>query len=386
MKTNTKVATISFGHFVHDIYTAFLAPVLPILIESLKISYFQASLLQVIRSMPAAFNAFIGLWADKKDFRYFVIATPSVTGILMSIIGIAPNYVVLILMLLAVGISSALFHIPTPVMIKSISSEKRIGFGMSMFMLGGELARTVGPLIVLAAISLWGFEGTYRLIPLALLTSILLWWQSRNIVINEVQKEQKPKIKIKQLLHDNARLFIMIAGFMIFTSLMRSALSFFLPTFKNVQGASLWSGGINLAIYQLAGAVGTFLSGTLSDKFGRKRILFAAAIANPFLLIAFVLFQDSIMSTSLLILIGLSLISYGSVLLAMVQEVKTDRPAFMNGIYMTINFFVSSLGAIFIGLLSDIFSMETTFYIAAITAFLSIPFIFFLPKRRIIYK
>ncbi len=380
-KVNSKVLTISFGHFIHDIYTSFLAPILPLIIDKLQLSYFQAGLLQVIKSVPAAFNAFVGLWADRKDFRYFVIASPSISGILMSLIGVAPNYIVLVLMLLAVGISSTLFHIPTPVMIKTISSEKKIGLGMSMFMLGGELARTIGPLIILAAISLWGFENAYRLIPLALATSVMLWWQSRNVVINTTEQKKAKKNKISIVLKQNLKLFVMITGFMLFTSFMKSALSFFLPTFKNVQGASLWVGGINLAIYQLAGAVGTFLSGTLSDKFGRKQILITAAVLNPFLMIAFIWFQNSIASTVLLVMIGLSVLSYGSVLLAIVQEIKSDRPAFLNGIYMTINFFVSSIGTLFIGLLSDIFTMEDTFYISAVAAFVSIPFVFFLPKK-----
>ncbi len=123
----TKVYVISFGHFIHDVYTAFLSAVLPILIENLRLSYFQAGLLTVVRNVPAAFNAFIGLLADKKDFRYFVIAAPSISGILMSMIGLAPNYIVLVLMLFAVGIGSTLFHITTPVMIKKVSPD-RLGF------------------------------------------------------------------------------------------------------------------------------------------------------------------------------------------------------------------------------------------------------------------
>jgi FSR family fosmidomycin resistance protein-like MFS transporter len=376
-----KIYAISFGHFIHDVYTAFLAPVLPLLIENLKLSYFQAGLLSVIRSLPAAFNAFIGLLADKKDFRIFVIIAPSVSGILMSLMGLAPNYIVLVLMLFAVGINSTLFHIPTPVMIRKVSPDK-LGFGMSMYMLGGELARTIGPLTILAGVSLWGFEGTYRLIPLSLATSFLMWIQIRKISIHRKKESKGKPAKIKLLLKQHGRLFIMITGFMLFTSLMKSALSVFLPTFKNEQGASLWIGGINLAIYQFAGALGTFGSGTLSDKFGRRRILLIAAIANPILMAAFVFFQDSVASTGLLVLIGASLLSYGSVLLAMVQEIKTDRPAFLNGIYMTINFFVSSIGAMFIGFFSDLFSMTETFYLAAFLALLAVPFIFFLPKNK----
>ena len=375
-----KVYAISFGHFIHDVYTAFLAPVLPILIENLRLSYFQAGLLTVTRSLPSAFNAFIGLLADKKDFRVFVIASPAISGILMSLIGLAPSYIVLVLMLFAVGINSTLFHIPTPVMIKKVSPDK-LGFGMSMYMLGGELARTIGPLTILAGISFWGFVGTYRLIPLSLATSLLMWVQLRKISIHRKKENKAEPVRIKLILRQHARLFIMITGFMLFTSLMKSALSVFLPTFKNEQGASLWVGGVNLAIYQFAGAIGAFSSGVLSDRFGRRRILLIAAIANPILMAAFVFFQDSAASTGLLILIGASLLSYGSVLLAMVQEIKTDRPAFLNGIYMTINFFVSSFGAMFIGFFSDLFSMTDTFYLAAFLALLAIPFIFFLPKK-----
>ena len=141
-------------------------------------------------------------------------------------------------------------------------------------------------------------------------------------------------------------------------------------------------GGINLAIYQLAGALGTFTSGSLSDKFGRKRILIISALANPILMSVFVFFQHTFISVGLLVLIGVSLLSYGSVLLAMVQEIETERPAFINGIYMTINFFVSSIGALFIGLFSDLFNMTETFYLAAILALFALPFAFFLPKKN----
>ena len=168
-----KIYAISFGHFVHDIYTSFLAPVLPVLIERLQINYTLAALLTVAQRFPSLFNAPAGLLADKISFRYAVIAAPTVSGILMSLLGIAPNYIVLLMMLFGVGISAVIFHIPTPVMIKKALPDK-IGFGMSMYMLGGELARTLGPLIILAAISLWGFEYTYKLIPLSVGTSILL--------------------------------------------------------------------------------------------------------------------------------------------------------------------------------------------------------------------
>jgi len=272
---NNRVYAISFGHFIHDIYTSFLAPVLPLLIEKLQINYTLAALLTVAQRFPSLFNAPAGLLADKISFRYAVIAAPTVSGILMSLLGIAPNYIVLLMMLFGVGVSAVIFHIPTPVMIKKAVPEK-IGFGMSMYMLGGELARTLGPLIILAAISLWGFEHTYKLIPLSVATSILLWVKLKDFSIHRKKEERKELVSVKSVLIKYKTFFLMITGFMLFISFMKASLSVFLPTFITETGNSLWAGGINLAIFQFAGAIGTFASGTISDKIGRRTTLLIA--------------------------------------------------------------------------------------------------------------
>lgn len=375
-----KVYAISFGHFIHDIYTSFLSPVLPLLIERLQINYTLAAFLTVAQRFPSLFNAPAGLLADKISFRYAVIAAPTISGILMSLLGIAPNYIVLLMMLFGVGISAVIFHIPTPVMVKRALPQK-IGFGMSMYMLGGELARTLGPIIILAAISLWGFEYTYKLIPLSVGTSFLLWLKLKDFAIHREKEERKELVSIKSVLLKYRTFFLMITGFMFFISFMKASLSVFLPTFITGQGSSLWAGGINLAIFQFAGAIGTFASGTISDKIGRRTTLLIAGISNPILMLIFVYFQDTILSYFLLMLLGLTLVSAGSVLLAFVQDIPTDRPAFMNGIYMTINFFVGSVGAVLIGYIGDKMGLKNTFYLAALLAVVAIPFLLKLPKK-----
>jgi len=163
---------------------------------------------------------------------------------------------------------------------------------------------------------------------------------------------------------------------------MKASLSVFLPTFITDQGNSLWLGGIYLAIFQFAGAIGTFASGTISDKIGRKTTLLIAAFANPVMMLGFVYFQGSVFSYVFLALLGISLVSVGSVMLAMVQDIPSDRPAFMNGIYMTINFFVGSIGAVFIGFIGDSLGLENTFYFAAFLSVVAIPFLMKLQKHN----
>ncbi len=55
-----RVFTIVGGHFIHDIYTAFLAPLLPLIIERLSLSFTLAGVLTWALNLPAVLNPFIG--------------------------------------------------------------------------------------------------------------------------------------------------------------------------------------------------------------------------------------------------------------------------------------------------------------------------------------
>lgn len=174
-----RVVTISAAHFVHDCYTAFLAPALPLIIEKLGISYGMTGLLAVIQRIPSLFNPMIGIIAERPVMRYMVIFSPALTALFMSLIGLAPGYVFLAIILFFSGISSTLWHIPTPVMVNQLSGQ-RTGKGMSYYMVGGELARTAGPLIILGVISWWGLEGTWKMMPLGFVASLVLYFNFRN--------------------------------------------------------------------------------------------------------------------------------------------------------------------------------------------------------------
>ncbi|MEA3500866.1 MAG: MFS transporter [Candidatus Marinimicrobia bacterium] len=375
---SSNAITISFAHFTHDLYTSFLAPMLPLLINKFGISLSMAGFLDVARKFPALFNPFIGVMADKTSIRYFVIFTPLITGIAMSLLGVAPSYSVILILLFVVGISSAVFHIPSPVMIKNVSGNKT-GKGMSYFMLGGEIARTLGPLLITASITIWGLEGSYKVMLLAFISTIFLYIKLKDIEVNKSYKKKNIEFSPKDTFKKLIPFFIIITGIALFRSSMKAAITLYLPTFLTSNGKSLWLAGISLSILQLSGAVGTFLAGSISDKIGRKYTLLITAIANPILMWAFIILNDSFM-IPILILIGFFLFASGPVLLALVHDTDSEHPAFVNSIYMTINFVMSSLMVLLVGFLGDKIGLIYTYKICAILAAGSIPFILFLPK------
>ncbi len=373
--------TVSLAHMLHDIYSSFLSPVLPLLIGKFNISYSFASLLNVLQRLPSVISPFVGLMADRVSLRYIVIISPSITGIVMSLLGVAPNYIVIVILLFVMGISSSLFHVPAPVMISNVAGDRK-GMGMSFYMLGGEIARTIGPLIIVGAISLWTFEGTWRLIPFSLAGSFILFLKLRKIkVYSKFENRKKVQRKWKSF-KSFLPFLIPITIFLFFNTFIRQTLRFYLPTYLNIQGENLWTGGVALSVFQIAGAGGSLISGTFSDKIGRMRTLLIMAVLSPVLMLLFVHIPVSPLSFILLVGLGIVTIGSGPVLLAFINEIPTDRMAFLNGIYISISFLTGSGDIMIVGVLSDWIGLEATFDICTLLAIFAIPAVFYISRKK----
>lgn len=374
------IITISIAHLVHDTYSSFLAPLLPLLIEKFSISYSLAGLFTVFQRLPSLLNPIIGLLADKLAVRYFLIAAPAITSVSMSLLGAAPSYYAAAVLLLIAGLGSALFHTPAPVMVRRISGTK-IGRGMSVFMFAAEFARTLGPLLVLGAVSYWSLEETYKLIPIGLGASVVLFIKFRKIKISDEFKDKKEKTAIGETLKNYTRTLVSLGGTIFFVNMLKSSLTAFLPTYLIVKGESLWIAGASFSILQFAGAVGTLSSGTISDKFGRRNTLLTIALLLPALMWFFILLGDFFM-IPILIIMGFFLFASNPVMLAVINEIKSERPAFINGVYMTINFGISAATVTFVGVLGDIIGLDTMYKVVSFSPLLAIPFIMSLYKKK----
>ena len=349
MKSKFNVYLLSFAHLTHDIYTSFLAPVLPILIQKLGLSVTEASLLDVIRRIPALFNPYLALIVSRKDVRFFTIISPVTTAVFMSLIGVAPNYIILLILLFLAGISAQIFHISTPAIVKEVTPK--MGFGMSMFMVGGELARTIGPLIATAAISIWGIEGLFKTIFFAIFASIFLWWK-----LSKIKGNFTPKAKEKadfKIFIEYKNFFLIIAGFMFFQSFAKIFFAFYIPLYLTHIGETLTRANISLAFFQFFAIIGTFLAGNIADKIGNKKTLIYSTILAILSMPLFIFFHLIYLP---LIFLGLTLFSTGPVMLSIIHH-KENSTA-LNGVYMMLAFLIPAVVTFLIGVLSDIIGLK----------------------------
>ena len=373
-----QVATIAGGHFMHDTFGAFLAPLLPLIQDNLGTNYMLTGGLTIFTQLPSLLNPFLGYAADRMSVRYFVILAPGFTATLMTLIGFAPNYLTLALLLLAVGVSIAAFHAPAPAMTARVSGN-RVGTGMSIFMASGELGRTVGPIVAVAAVAWWGLDGIWRLAVFGWLTSAVLYWRLHTVPARPRTPGQDslaamwPQVK---------RVFPIITWVIFPKVFLAVTITTYLAIFMRDQlQTSLWLAAASLTILEGAGVAGALLTGTLSDRFGRRQVLFVLLTSAP-LILAIFLFGPSWLVVPALVGLGLSAISTTPVVLAIVQDQFPDNRATANGIFMFLNFLARSIGVVVVGLMADRFGLTVAFAVSGLLALLSVPAIFWLPPQR----
>ncbi len=98
------------------------------------------------------------------------------------------------------------------------------------------------------------------------------------------------------------------------------------------------------------------------------------AVASPLLMWAFMM-VEGIFIFPLLLVMGLFLLAPMPVMLATVNELKSDQPAFLNGIYMMLNFIINSAAVMLIGFMGDKIGLDLTYKISAVFALTAIPLI-----------
>jgi FSR family fosmidomycin resistance protein-like MFS transporter len=370
------VVTIAGGHAVHDTYTAFLPPLLPRFVEGLSLTNAAAGALAAFLQVPSLLQPVFGHLADRTTLRWVVILAPGVTGTAMSFLGWMPGYVALALLLLVAGVSVAAFHATAPVATGYLSGN-RLGRGMGFWMVGGELGRTLGPLVVVSALAVMSMKSMAYLSLVAIATSVILYFRLRDVPLRT--RGDGEQVPWRTAVRAMRGLMLLLGAFVALRSMMVMATTIFLPLYLTEEGASLWLAGAALSIVEAAGIAGAFTGGWISDHVGRRIVLVLGQIAAPISLLIF-LSVDGWVRVAILPVIGFSLLAVPPVLMALVQEQFPESRALANGVFLSMNFAIRSIAAIAYGVVGDALGLSTSMYIAAAAMFLALPLIWMIPS------
>jgi FSR family fosmidomycin resistance protein-like MFS transporter len=297
----------------------------------------------------------------------------------MSSLGLATSYPILCLMLLVAGVSASMYHVLGPVFVARFSGE-RIGRGMSVWMVAGELGRTIGPMVAAVSVSAFGFEGIWTIMAFGILASLFLYGQLRDV--SPVARAHTRKVSVAETWRELRFVMIPMAGLLAARGFLTGTLAGFLPTYMVMgKGHSVVMGGMALALFELVGTAGSLLGGSISDHVGRRKVLYVGMVFGPAALIMLV-HAEGWMVIPCLVSIGIFVFACSPVLLAIVQDHAGANRGAANGLYMGLNFGITSLSLLVVGWGVDRFGFAATLSGCAAISLLSLPCIRALPEKR----
>lgn len=358
---NRHVGSIAAAHSLHDMYAGFLPPLLPILIEKLGLSNLGGGSLTLFYSLPSLLQPVFGSLADRHNLKILVILAPFITGTMMSLLGLATTPVVMMAMLVLAGLSSASLHAIGPALNSKYAGQK-LGKSMSFWVNAGTLGYALGSILL---VTVYDFLGLSKLPILAIggaIGSVLIWHGLRNAntCAGSIKKQRNAPKHWGRIL----KVMLPIAFIVASRAMMTVMLSTYFPAFLRERGASTWVSGAGMTLLLVAGAFGSYVVGSLSDRHSRLYILAFVTIAHFLSMLVF-LRTDNWLQIPIILVIGFLEIAALPVLMAMVQDSFVEDRAFINGLFLSINFVGTSLAIPLVGRLADLYNFQTAFQIAA---------------------
>lgn len=373
-----EVVTVAAAHGAHDTYFSYLPTILPLLIRSMSLNTTQAGLLTACSQIPSLLQPAIGHLADRRDLKLLVILAPALSGIFLTLVGVAPSFGVAAGLLLFAGLSTAAFHAIAPSMVGAQSGRK-VGRGLGFFMVGGEIGFGVGPVMVVAVVSFLTLKGLPWLASVGILASVILYFRLQHIsTVRHAQAEAG--LPVREALLQMRWLMLPVLLASLLTAFLTAEIVTYLPTFLASEGVTFSRAGISLAVVELSGTVGVFLMGLFSDRAGQRNIAVVGTLGSAAFSIGFLLLHGWL---QIVMLIGVGMCAFvaNPAYLSMVQAHFVRNRSLANGVYMSSTFILRSIVVVIVGLLADRFGMRSVFFGSAGLAFLAVPVILTMPQR-----
>lgn len=353
-----RIAAISSGHFFTDIYMNLLPAILPILV--LKYNLSNTALGVMIATMSIVSNILqpvFGYFIDKKLNPIVLPLSLAWITVIMSLIGVANNYILIIFLTTLASIGSSIYHPLGSSMLSFVSGNLR-GTAMSIYFFAGNLGLTIPPLIAIPMINVWGMKSLLLFMIPGLIGVMFLLQQG----IHELQplKERIPQRKKDEQSSTDQGNYKWVIFLNLVTGLRQWAHTIvitFLPTLYMFSGHSELEAGALLSFFLFSGTLGVLFGGYISDHTSKKYFVVLSTFCST---IFFILnFNTSgILSLVCLGLASACLQSSMPSTIVMAQNLLPKNSGLASGLMMGMTFSLGSLGALLTGVIGDYYGLE----------------------------
>ncbi|MCI0764055.1 MFS transporter [Bacillus sp. TL12] len=355
---------ISFGHFLNDSMQAVVPALFPILEKSMNLSYMQVGWIAFALNMTSSImQPVFGMYSDKKPSPFLLPL-----GMLSSMLGMiglafAPNFFIVIISVLFIGLGSAVFH-PEGARVAYMAAGAKRGLAQSIYQVGGNTGNSLAPIFTALIFVPFGQIGSLGFTAFAAVGIVLLIfvsnWYKNELVNGAVRRKKRAALEAENAIVSTHIKFVIVL--LVFLTFVRSWYGAGIGNFYQFYliehyGLSIKNAQYFVFAFMIAGVLGTFFGGPLADRFGKKNIIVFSMLGSAplALLLPYVSLTWVV---PLFLCIGFISSSSFSVIVVYAQELVPGKVGMVSGLIVGLAFGLGALGAVVLGKLADVYSLQ----------------------------
>ncbi len=355
------LAAVSFCHLLNDMVQSLIPAIYPILKNSFHLNFGQIGLITLVYQLTASLlQPLVGLYTDRRPHPYSLLLGMGFTLAGLMLLAFAPNYGMLLLAGVFVGMGSSVFH-PESSRVARLASGGQHGLAQSLFQVGGNAGTALGPLLAAFVVLPRGQRSIVwfslaALTGMAVLRNVSAWYKGHALRKGRTKRSRQERDDL--LPRKNVSLAIAVLITLVFSKYfyLASVSSYYTFYLMSKFHVSIRSSQLYLFLFFGAAALGILIGGPIGDRFGRKLVIWCSIVGVlPFtLLLPYAnLFWTAVLS----VVIGLILSSAFTAILVYAQELVPGNIGMISGVFFGFAFGMGGIGAAVLGKLADVTSI-----------------------------
>lgn len=374
---------LSLCHMLNDTMQSMIPAIYPMIKDSLGLDFGQIGLITLAFNLTASLlQPLVGLYTDKRPMPYSLTIGMGFTLIGLVMLAFAASYPAVVTAAAMVGLGSSVFH-PESSRMARLAAGTRLGFGQSLFQIGGNAGSAIGPLMAAFIILPRGQTSILWMSILALIgMGILTWvgaWYAR---MRRTPRAARPGrdgggLAGRKVALTIAALVVLILSKYFYMASFNTYYTFYLIEHF---GLDVGHAQTLLFVFLASVAAGTILGGPIGDRIGRKRVIWGSILGIlPFTLA--LPYANLFWTVALSIPIGMILASAFPAIVVYAQELMPGKVGAISGLFFGFAFGMGGLGAALLGVLADATSVTYVFEVCAFLPVLGL-LALFLPRTN----
>ena len=373
---------LSIGHLIIDLGQGILPILMPLLAQSLHLSYFQVGTVVLAFTFSSAIiQPVFGVLSDRYSMPWLMPLGLFLSGLGLALTGIVNSYALLLLVVLLSGIGVAGYHPEGSKVAHFVSEDSKAGASMAIFSVGGNLGFGLGPMLAIFLLSFAGLDSILGvMIPGALAALVFLFLMPKFKKILEKKPSKQKSDSAINTRSDDRRSLVLLILYVTIRSWIHSGLIYFIPfyypSFKGIPDPEYL-----VSMFLIAGVVGTVLGGPFADRFGGRNGMLASMAVSLFTVYPFIHFNGTWIPV-LAFIVGASVISTFSVTVVFGQRLLPNNIGLASGLMLGFGVGMGSIGIILLGVIADHMGLPLTMNLISLLPVLGIILAFTLPDIR----